>query len=463
VPEEPINVQIFHAPSSVPAEFSRLNISNGSPVEEIIAQCLQTGTNYVDPDFAHSNTRLKGVTTVDLDPEWKRVVDLFESPQTVVNRIEPGDVLQGFLADCWFCHLISGIAKRSDLIENIIYPSFSPYGVYSVRIWDEGEWKYIIVDDYFPVYNDRPAFLHSRSPNETWPMILEKAMAKYCGGYDIMDASNPDCPGSSKAFSLLTGGDGIWFTLSKHSPFETWEKLVEFLQQNWIVGASSKKQDSHHGIVSKHAYAILGAAIVNQEKILRLRNPWGDAEWMGRWGEACAQWTPDLRSRLFHESIGDGSFYMSFEDFLNEFSSLTFCRLLEPKFFSHHYTLESGWVEGKVGPWKDAQNPQFFTNALLHSVKLRIVLTLLEEPPTPLGIAFFVHKVVGPIPERLTQLKEEKFTQSKHQRTKVMVHEFDIEPSSTHVYIITPFNRNQLLIPFRLTIHAAENVKIEEM
>ena len=52
-------------------------------------------------------------------------------------------------------------------------------------VCENGEFREIIIDDYFP-YNDskkKPAFCHS-SQNELWVMILEKVWAKINENYE---------------------------------------------------------------------------------------------------------------------------------------------------------------------------------------------------------------------------------------------------------------------------------------
>ena len=51
----------------------------------------------------------------------------------------------------------------------------------------------VIIDDRFPIRKDTdrgtrlPIFLNSRSHNEFWALIFEKALAKYYGSYANID------------------------------------------------------------------------------------------------------------------------------------------------------------------------------------------------------------------------------------------------------------------------------------
>lgn len=50
------------------------------------------------------------------------------------------------------------------------------------------------------------------------------------------------------------------------------------------------------GLVGQHSYGLLSCAEVESNsgeivKILQLRNPWGNFEWKGDWGDASDCWT----------------------------------------------------------------------------------------------------------------------------------------------------------------------------
>ena len=60
--------------------------------------------------------------------------------------------------------------------------------VYTVRLFHEGGWRFIMVDDYVPVSvkDGRPIFAHAKSRQELWVPVLEKAFAKLYGSYASM-------------------------------------------------------------------------------------------------------------------------------------------------------------------------------------------------------------------------------------------------------------------------------------
>ena len=68
----------------------------------------------------------------------------------------------------------------------------------------------------------------------------------------------------------------------------------------------------------------------NGDKLVRLRNPWGQVEWEGKWCDDSIEW--DLLDKddmkFFAEDKEDGEFYMCLEDFCAFFSKVELCNLL---------------------------------------------------------------------------------------------------------------------------------------
>ncbi|CAJ0936636.1 unnamed protein product, partial [Ranitomeya imitator] len=65
-------------------------------------------------------------------------------------------------------------------------------------------------------------------------------------------------------------------------------------------------------------------------KLVRLRNPWGQVEWNGSWSDNSKEWTiieKSEKSRLQHQIKEDGEFWMSFDDFMKNFTKLEICNL----------------------------------------------------------------------------------------------------------------------------------------
>lgn len=65
------------------------------------------------------------------------------------------------------------------------------YGIYVLRFQKDYEWKYVIVDDFFPSrvfsYKSPELIMAScRNKNEFWVPFIEKAYAKLHGSYQSL-------------------------------------------------------------------------------------------------------------------------------------------------------------------------------------------------------------------------------------------------------------------------------------
>lgn len=63
-------------------------------------------------------------------------------------------------------------------------------------------------------------------------------------------------------------------------------------------------------------------------RLINIRNPWGSFEWSGDWADRSSRWDEQMLKAVqpvLNEH--DGTFWMSYEDFTANFSSITVCRV----------------------------------------------------------------------------------------------------------------------------------------
>ncbi len=76
------------------------------------------------------------------------------------GRIEPSDVMQGALGDCWLLAALATVAENNDDLLKTIFltQSASECGYYKLRLYDvfngPPSWKIFTVDDWIPVNNN---------------------------------------------------------------------------------------------------------------------------------------------------------------------------------------------------------------------------------------------------------------------------------------------------------------------
>ena len=114
------------------------------------------------------------------------------TPQVFEKAIEPADIKQGQLANCWFLCACSSIAEMPELVERLfITKEYNDEGVYRVKLCKDGEWREVTIDDYFPCFPKAGPFFSRAHNNELWVLLLEKAYAKLHGNYKTLCGGSP--------------------------------------------------------------------------------------------------------------------------------------------------------------------------------------------------------------------------------------------------------------------------------
>eukprot|EP00002_Diphylleia_rotans_P028577 TRINITY_DN5776_c0_g1_i1.p1 TRINITY_DN5776_c0_g1~~TRINITY_DN5776_c0_g1_i1.p1 ORF type:complete len:541 (+),score=95.86 TRINITY_DN5776_c0_g1_i1:104-1624(+) len=258
------------------------------------------------------------------------------------DGIKPDNVRQGRLGDCWFLSAAAVLAERPELVRRLfLTQTLQREGVYAVRLFHNGEWQVVIVDDLIPVdRNERPIYSQLTSRGHTWVVLLEKAFAKLHGSYHAIEGGLIE-----EALSVLTGFPCERISLDSSAsqnpdPLYIWARIKSAHEANYLLGASTGTVDAarlrrmeSQGIHANHAYSILDVQeIRNAEghlvKLVRLRNPWGSSskQWTGRYSARDPVWTAALREKLSYKEGDLSVFWMPYEDFLSFFTAVTFCK-----------------------------------------------------------------------------------------------------------------------------------------
>ncbi|KRX05713.1 hypothetical protein PPERSA_09853 [Pseudocohnilembus persalinus] len=299
-----------------------------------------SGQNFTDDEFPPNQKSL----TRDLSymPEaqqykWTRAQEIYPDKQVKIfqGKIEPNDIKQGALGDCYFLSALSVLAERENLIEKLfVSKEVNQEGVYGIVMCIDGEFQEILVDDWIPTTKDgKICFSRSNQKDldkfgfELWVLLLEKAYAKVYKGYNQIVSGL-----TGNAIRDLTGAPAVYLEC-KNGPDEMWDFLkFHELKGHMLTAGTTKlenqteEQDTGKGIVSGHAYAILQVREVERsgvERIIQLRNPWGKKEWNGDWSDKSSKWTEELKRQLYFTDEDDGIFWIKVEDFVKQFHYVT--------------------------------------------------------------------------------------------------------------------------------------------
>jgi hypothetical protein len=136
-------------------------------------------------------------------------------------------------------------------------------------------------------------------------------------------------------------------------------------------------------------------------RLLRVRNPWGEGEWKGKWSDGSKEWTPEILKQLKYEFAEDGTFWIEFSDFCKEYNRFYILRMFnsewKPSAIKGEWKGPSAGGCGNFPTWKN--NPQFgFTLTSVGDVFVTLMqhdsrMDGSKEPP--LNIGFLVLKNSG--------------------------------------------------------------------
>lgn len=83
---------------------------------------------------------------------WKRISEIIPNPVLFGSSIEPSQVIQGNLGDCYFLSALAALAEQQERITSIFKDqTYNVSGIYKIPMQIDGEIEEIIVDDFIPV------------------------------------------------------------------------------------------------------------------------------------------------------------------------------------------------------------------------------------------------------------------------------------------------------------------------
>ena len=268
--------------------------------------------------------------------KWCRVEEIFDSENYSIfhEGIAVEDIVQGKICDCYFLSVLGSLCKFPELVDKLFYfKEKTKEHIYGIYFYINGHKKLVLIDDYLPYVGvGFKQFAMSKSEeNEIWVALIEKAWAKVNGNYIRIG-----CGGSpNEVFDVLTEAYSEEVAVKPSTKDALWNKLMEGEKKGFVMTAGTSANDDVEdvGLSQGHAFTVLGIHEIKGEKVIRLRNPWGEGEFNGDWSDYSSKWTEDLKKKYNYYEKEDGDFFMGYNDFLNYFVTMGFAKL-HPKFSS---------------------------------------------------------------------------------------------------------------------------------
>ena len=298
---------------------------DGNPIDKIRPRLIKSRNDFIyDPD----------------NIIWLRVKDIFINTNynIFVDDICIDDVKQGNLGNCYFMSSLAAMTSFPQLIIQIFKTNKIPKNnCYEIGMNIEGEWKIVLLDDYFPCSKKTrmPIFAKPNGP-ELWSMLLEKAWAKINGGYLNITGGY-----ASEVLSTLTSFPIQTIHLDFLKKDDIWDILINAFNQNQIISCCSKfhSEIEKYGLISGHSFTVINftQGYLNNKwiRLIRLRNPWGYKQWNGDWSIHSELWTDIAKKVLCLENDliinDDGAFWISLEDFFKYFCIVDICKVTDPQ------------------------------------------------------------------------------------------------------------------------------------
>ncbi|EDU49438.1 calpain-B [Pyrenophora tritici-repentis Pt-1C-BFP] len=351
-------------------------------VAKIVKECRRLNQKYRDPHFDIEADFKRHQAFPDTPPDCltglneektefnplsvKRVEDIFDHPQFLIEGATANDVRQGNDDGEWI----------SEVIDDKLYLIKEDFDEAKLERhhWLELQNRKSPEDEYRTVMQTGSRalyFAQCSDPNETWLPLLEKAFAKAHGDYSAIEGGFV-----GEGIEDLTGGvTSEIFATDILDKDKFWREELMNVNKTFLFGCGQMGgiYGARKGIQEKHAYSIMEAREVDGQRLLKLRNPWGRSEWTGRWSDGSEEWTPEWMKKLNHKFGDDGVFWISYQDILRTYQHFDRTRLFGPE-----WTVSQQWTSVNV-PWSVDYLDTKFKIHLAKGGPVVIVLSQLDD------------------------------------------------------------------------------------
>ena len=255
-------------------------------------------------------------------------------PQYVANEINGYEVTQNAVGDC---SVVSSLAVAAHyefkhkytrrILSSLIYPQdengnalYSPTGKYVVRLFLNGLWRKVTIDDMLPVMGTKTPLCASSNKGKLWVSLLEKAYLKVKGGYNFKGST------SCTDLYAFTSWMPEKVDLKLVNKDKLWDRIYGGAKANdcmITISTGEIQNEEKIGLKSNHAYAVLEVVEEGGVRVMLVKNPWGSFRWTGRFStNDTLNWTEPLKKRLHFYDLAqhdNGIFWIDLDSVVEQF------------------------------------------------------------------------------------------------------------------------------------------------
>ncbi|PVU99781.1 hypothetical protein BB559_000414 [Furculomyces boomerangus] len=354
------------------------------PWEDKDSNCYSTESNSYKDDRGKlllSETQRKSFGS------WKRLSKFYKD--NFKFKVLKGDnITQDTVTDCSFVASLivcieHEIHHNTKLISNLLYPQnsnkepiFNPSGKYIARLFINGFWRRVDIDDYVPV-SQKGKLMCTYSTDDAFIIpLIEKAYLKVMGGYAF--------PGSNSSVDLHTQVDKE----------KTWKRIFEGFKKGELLitiatGEIGRNQRESLGLVPLHAYAVLDIVEIMSYRLVKVKNPWSQFSWKGKFSSLDSNvWNTKLSKALSYDpnsagSRDNGIFWIDYDSIVEYFDGIHLN--WNPELFEHKSINYFNWDAPNritIDQNNISNNPQFRLRMNKGTVSGRVWLLLSKHVMT---------------------------------------------------------------------------------
>lgn len=206
------------------------------------------------------------------------------------HEVDPSDVEQGALGDCYFVAQLAAQARTNPArIKDLIKDNGDGNFTVTLHLKDKNQpgkrvATPIVVDSQFPQKDGGTAYAKPGDKGdagpELWAMLIEKAFAKHSGSYELIRGSKTK---DGDVFAMMSGESSRSFSPASMGGEKLLETLSQALAKGQAVSFGAKSKTSADetvqneaktaGVVLNHAYSLMKVDV--KARTVDLRNPWG--------------------------------------------------------------------------------------------------------------------------------------------------------------------------------------------